>query len=209
MTTLDNFYLSHIFFEMGNIEGLKFGILKIFTYICIAYLAVLQRYTTPYIYIYPMIIYFNQAYSSRPYVNFANESHLGEIYCGTEGLFSLMMLYAAVATTQVVSVHERAAIYYNNLCDKIREDDIFYKSFQVDKVSVSNSILAWRDLLVSVGWNLKYEGASEKLKFISRIEPDDFPAGNADKRAEVLRRGKSVVLFPPNSEVVVTQHKCM
>ena len=194
---------------MGNIVSLKFGIVKIFAYICVAYLAVLQRYTTPYIYIYPMIIYFNQAYSSRPYVNFANESHLGEIYCGTEGLFSLMMLYAAVATTQVVSVHERAAIYYNNLCDKIREDDIFYKSFQVDKVSVSNSILAWRDLLVSVGWNLKYEGASEKLKFISRIEPEDFPAGKADKRAEVLRRSKSVVLFPPNSEVVVTQHKCM
>lgn len=156
-----------------------------------------------------MIIYFNQSYTSRPYVNYDKEQLLGNIICGPDGLLNFMMQYGAVAMDHKVSAQERQVVYYTNMKKRISKNDIFYNSFSIDPMSASNNILAWRDLLVAVGWNLQYDGDSERLKFICAMEPHNFPHSSADDWAEILRLSHSRMLLPPQSKIVVTQHKEM
>ena len=43
-----------------------------------------------------MRIYFNQHYSSRPYVDFGTEACFGTVSCGREELLSIMMLHGGI-----------------------------------------------------------------------------------------------------------------
>ncbi len=153
-----------------------------------------------------MTIYFNQAYSSRPYVDYGNGACFGAIHCGLDGLLSIFKQYAAIATTHIVSAEERRAIYHNNMQARITKDDLFYKSFRVDSIGTSNCLLAWRDQLVAAGWDMQSWGSSDKLKFLHDMEPKDFPCAEADGWGAILRLGKQKALLPDTVSIVVTQH---
>lgn len=143
-----------------------------------------------------MTIYFNQAYSSRPYVYYGDGACFGTIHCGPDGLLSIFKQYAAIATTHIATPHERQAIYHNNMQARITEDDLFYKSFQTDSIGTSSCLLAWRDQLVAAGWDLQSYGSSDKLKFLHDVEPKDLPRAEADDWGTILRMGKQKALLP-------------
>lgn len=153
-----------------------------------------------------MTIYFNQAYSSRPYVYYGDGACFGTIHCGSDGLLSIFKQYAAIATTHIATPHERQAIYHNNMQARITEDELFYKSFQTDSIGTSSCLLAWRDQLVAAGWDLQSWGSSDKLKFLHDVEPKDLPRAEADDWGTILRMGKQKALLPDTISIVVTQH---
>lgn len=153
-----------------------------------------------------MRIYYNRYYNSRPFVDKAKGScFLGVEFCGDEGLFNLLMLHGGIPAPQV-SPEERAAIYHNHLKKAVKEGSIFWKSFNLDPISVSDAILRWRDTLVESGWDIKV-GSSQKLEFIRQLEPDNMPIGKADCRREVLLASKKKSILPAGTEIIVTQSK--
>jgi len=152
-----------------------------------------------------MKIYFNQHYSSRPYVDYATEAHFGTVYCGEEGLLALMMLHGGVVRSSV-SAEERQTAYHNHMRKCIKSGHLFYPSFRLDSFATSNAVLAWRDTLVAAGWNLK-SGNTPKLGFIRDMELEDLPRGNADYWNIVLRLSSEQQMFPEHTEIIITQPK--
>lgn len=151
-----------------------------------------------------MKIYYNHFYNSQPYVNIDKDTCCFDVvYCGDQGLFNLLMLHGGIPEPQISS-KERAAKYHNHIKKIITKNSIFWKSFVLDSISVSDAILKWRDALVESGWDIK-TGSSEKLKFISEIEPDKMPIGPSDCRREVLLTSKKKRILPEESEIIITQ----
>lgn len=150
-----------------------------------------------------MKIYFNQHYSSNPYVDYAEAECFGTVYCGAEGLLSIMMLHGGIAGSST-SVEERKTAYHNNMQRCIENRHLCYSSFKLDSFATSNAVLAWRDTLVAAGWDLK-NGDTPKLQFIRDMEPADMPPGNADHWNKALQLSAEQRMFPENTEIIVTQ----
>ena len=156
-----------------------------------------------------MTIYYNHNYSSTPYRDDSQASAIGDCYCGDSRLLGVFMLYAGIAA-DTTSEEVREA-NYQSLMQHIlatQPDALFSNSFNVDPAGVSRSILAWRDELVAAGWDPRsYEGNSDKLQFIKRMELNVLPKCSADCWAEILRLCSERRLLPDNARVVVTQPK--
>lgn len=152
-----------------------------------------------------MKIYFNQHYSSNPYVDYAKATYFGTVYCGAEGLLGIMMLHGGIAESPT-SVEERETAYHNNMQRCIESKHLCYQSFNLDSFATSNAVLAWRDTLVAAGWDLK-NGNTQKLQFIRDMEPADMPSGNADHWNRALQLSVEQRLFPKHTEIIITQPK--
>ncbi len=152
-----------------------------------------------------MKIYFNQHYSSNPYVDYAKADYFGTVYCGAEGLLTIMMLHGGIAGSST-SVEERKTAYHNNMQRCIESRHLCYQSFNLDSFATSNAVLAWRDTLVAAGWDLK-NGDTQKLQFIRDMEPADMPPGNADYWNRALQLSAEQRMFPENTEIIITQPK--
>lgn len=154
-----------------------------------------------------MTIYFNQHYSNRPYLNDREQSCFNTLYCGTEGLLSVLMLHGGIAGP-MLSAEERKAAYHNNMLKKIGSKHMFYRSFALDSFTAGSAVLAWRDALVAVGWDMKC-GDSPKLRFLCEMEPENMPRGEADCWRDVLKISCERTLLPVGSEIIVTQEKAL
>ncbi len=152
-----------------------------------------------------MKIYFNQHYSSDPYVDYEKATYFGTVYCGAEGLLNIMMLHGGIAGS-TTSAEERKTLYHNNMQRCIKNRHLCYSSFKLDSFATSNAVLAWRDTLVAAGWDLK-NGNTQKLQFIRDMEPADMPSGNADHWNRALQLSVEQRLFPENTEIIITQPK--
>lgn len=152
-----------------------------------------------------MKIYFNQHYSSDPYVDYEKATYFGTVYCGAEGLLNIMMLHGGI-TSSTTSAEERKTAYHNNMQRCIESRHLCYSSFKLDSFATSNAVLAWRDTLVAAGWDLK-NGDTPKLQFIRDMEPADMPPGNADHWNKALRLSAEQRMFPENAEIIITQPK--
>lgn len=150
-----------------------------------------------------MKIYFNQHYSSDPYVDYEKATYFGTVYCGAEGLLNIMMLHGGIAGS-TTSAEERKTAYHNNMQRCIENRHLCYSSFKLDSFATSNAVLAWRDTLVAAGWDLK-NGDTPKLQFIRDMEPADMPPGNADHWNRALQLSAEQRMFPENTEIIVTQ----
>jgi hypothetical protein len=88
---------------------------------------------------------------------------------------------------------------------KITGDSSFYQSFITDAAGMSRAVLAWRDALVEVGWNLKsYKGNSVKLALLRDVEPLEMPKGNADYWNMLIQIVASQSILPEGTQVIVT-----
>lgn len=152
-----------------------------------------------------MTIYFNQHYTNRPYLNGCGRDCFNAVYCGADGLLSVLMLHGGIAVP-TVSAEERKAVYHNNMRKCIHPEQTFYKSFVIDSFTASSAVLAWRDALVAAGWDMSC-GDSPKLQFIREMEPKGLPRGEADCWNEVLRLSREKTMLPDNSEIIVTQDR--
>lgn len=152
-----------------------------------------------------MKIYFNQHYSSDPYVDYEKATYFGTVYCGAEGLLNIMMLHGGIAELSLSS-EERKAAYHNNMQKCMDPEQLCSQSFKLDPFATSNAVLAWRDTLVAAGWDLK-NGDTPKLQFIRDMEPADMPPGNADHWNKALRLSAEQRMFPENAEIIITQPK--
>ncbi len=152
-----------------------------------------------------MKIYFNQHYSSNPYVDYTKEAYFGTVYCGSEGLLAIMMLHGGIAGSST-SVEERKTAYHNNMQRCIESRHLCYQSFNLDSFATSNAVLAWRDTLVAAGWDLK-NGNTQKLQFIRDMEPAEMPPSNADHWNRALQLSAEQRMFPENTEIIITQPK--
>lgn len=152
-----------------------------------------------------MKIYFNQHYSSNPYVDYTKAAYFGTVYCGSEGLLAIMMLHGGIAGSST-SVEERKTAYHNNMERCIESRHLCYQSFNLDSFATSNAILIWRDTLVAAGWDLK-NGNTQKLQFIRDMEPADMPPSNADYWNRALQLSAEQRMFPENTEIIITQSK--
>ena len=121
-----------------------------------------------------MKIHFSPWFSARPYMQRREGTvRFDEKVTGPAGLLAVLQELAGIHHSSV-SPQDRAIFYYKNMKAKIKEDDLFYKSFQLDPVGVSNRVLLWRDAIVAAGWNICNSNGfkSRKLEFIRQIEPD-------------------------------------
>lgn len=150
-----------------------------------------------------MKIFFNQHYSSSPYLDLRAEDCFGTVYCGCEELLAVMMLHGGIVRSEV-SPEERKAIYHNNMQRRIKASDPFWQSFRLDSFATSNAVLMWRDTLVEAGWDMR-SGTTPKLRFIRDMEPENLPTSNADYWNKVLSLSATRLLFPENTEITVTQ----
>lgn len=148
-------------------------------------------------------IYYNEFYESHPYVSLSKESPvLGVKYCGDEQLLQLLMLHGGVIPP-IVSDVRRQVEYCNHMRTRSLPENLT-KSFRIDPLSVSNTLLKWRDTLVCAGWNLQ-SGESGILKLLRDMEPADLSKGKADCWREVLEKSAYISMLPENSEIIVTQ----
>ena len=152
-----------------------------------------------------MRIYFNRHYTSASYVDFKTASCFGTVYCGRDELLSIMMLHGGIVRS-TISPEERKSIYHNNMRNRIRENQLFHASFELDSFATSNAVLAWRDALVGAGWDMQH-GDTPKLRFIREMEPENMPQGSADYWNKALRLSSERPLFPVHTEIVITQPK--
>lgn len=151
-----------------------------------------------------MTIYYNPAYSATPYHNIGSGTEFGNIYCGDTQLLQRLLFYAGVPYLPVAN-EERIACYHSSLQSKIEVDSPFYNSFKTDSAGMSRTILAWRDALVEVGWNVKaYAGKSAKLSFIRDIEPEAMPRSEADYWYLLIQIANEQRILPEEFDVVVT-----
>lgn len=148
-------------------------------------------------------IYFNELYEGKPYLDEAEmKDSFGAEYCGESRLLQILSLHGGLAPS-VATEAQRQVAYYSNMLSKVK-GGMFYESFRLDPISVSNAVLGWRDALVSVGWNLN-SGETEKLKFIREMEPAFLPKGTADCWYEILKRSENSPMLPDGTEIVITQ----
>lgn len=151
-----------------------------------------------------MIIYYNPAYSATPYRNDAASIEFGNHYCGDLQLLQQLLFYAGVPYIPAAT-EERIAYYYANMQNMNLTDSIFYNSFKIDSAGMCRTILAWRDALVTVGWNVKlYSGNSIKLAFIKNVEPENMPKGEADYWQLLLQIAAEKRILPEEFNIVVT-----
>lgn len=151
-----------------------------------------------------MTLYYNPAYSSSPYRKAASKVEFGNIYCGDVQLLQRLLFYAGVPYRPVAN-EERIAHYHANIQHEITSDSPFYKSFKTDSAGMSRSVLAWRDALVEVGWDVKsYSGSSIKLSLLRDIEPEDMPMGEADYWYTLIQIASAGRILPEGVNVVVT-----
>lgn len=151
-----------------------------------------------------MKIYYNPAYSAAPYRKSAEGVECGCHYCGDVQLLQRLLFYAGVpyrpATTE-----ERVAHYHACCLQKVESDSPFYGSFETDSAGMCRTVLAWRDALVGVGWNVKsYAGGSMKLALLRDIESEQMPKGEADYWCQLIQLAAARRILPENIQVVVT-----
>ena len=151
-----------------------------------------------------MTIYYNPAYSAVPYKKNGSSVEVGNIYCGNTQLLQKMLFYAGVAYLPA-SNEERIARLHASMQGKMDESSPFYSSFKTDSAGMSRTVLAWRDALVEVGWDVKsYTGSSIKLSLLRDIEPTDMPKGEADYWNILIHIAALRKVLPDNFKVVVT-----
>lgn len=154
-----------------------------------------------------MTINYNPAYSATPYRKKENGVDVGNIYCGNTQLLQRLLFYAGVPYLPV-SNEERIAYYHACMLSKIDATSLFYRSFKIDSVGMSRTILAWRDALVEVGWKAQsYEGSSIKLALLRDVEPKDMPKGEADYWYDLIQLASSGRILPKDINIVVTCSK--
>ena len=128
----------------------------------------------------------------------------GNIYCGDVQLLQRLLFYAGVPYRPVAN-EERIAYYHACMQGKVDASSPFYKSFKTDSAGMSRTILAWRDALVEVGWDVKsYAGNSIKLSLLRDIEPLDMPKSKADYWHSLIRLASAGRVIPEGVNVVVT-----
>ena len=151
-----------------------------------------------------MTIYYNPAYSAAPYRNGATAVEFGDAYCGDVQLLQKLLFYACVPYAPA-SKEVRMAHYYAHMQQKIDAASPFYSSFNVDSAGMTSAILAWRDALVEVGWNVKaYAGESKKLALLRDVEPEAMPRGEADYWYLLLQIASERKILPEGVDIVVT-----
>ena len=151
-----------------------------------------------------MIIYYNPAYSASPYRNNAKDVEFGNIYCGDIQLLQKLLFYTGIPYLPA-SQEERVAYYHVNMQSKLKKDSLFYNSFKIDSLGMTQSVLMWRDALVEVGWNVRsYVGRSIKLSLIHDIEPDDMLYGEADYWYKLIQIASERRILPETIAVIVT-----
>ena len=136
-----------------------------------------------------MKVYFSPWFSAHPYMQRKEGTiRFNEKVTGPTGLLSVLQELAGVHH-EPVSAQQRSVLYCNNMKACIKEGDLFYKSFKLDPLGVSNRLLSWRDTLVAAGWDIKgsVPMASAKLDFIRRMEPENFPMVECDMWLEILK----------------------
>lgn len=136
-----------------------------------------------------MKVYFSPWFSAHPYMQRKEGTiRFNEKVTGPTGLLSVLQELAGVHH-EPVSAQQRSVLYCNNMKACIKEGDLFYKSFKLDPLGVSNRLLVWRDTLVAAGWDIKgsVPMASAKLDFIRRMEPENFPMVECDMWLEILK----------------------
>ena len=136
-----------------------------------------------------MKVNFSPWFSARPYMQRKDGTvRFNEKTVGPAGLLAVLQDAAGIHY-EAVSAQVRAAVYCRNMKAAIRESDLFYRSFLLDPMGVSNRILSWRDNLVAAGWDVKGTEPlrSAKLDFIRRIEPEALPVAESDMWLEVLK----------------------
>ena len=149
-----------------------------------------------------MTIYYNPAYSAAPYRKSDKSVDVGNIYCGDLQLLQRLLFYAGVPYMPV-SNEERLARYHANMQDRVTAP--FNDSFKTDSAGMSRTILAWRDALVEVGWNVKaYAGDSIKLALLRSVEPESMPKGEADYWYTLIKLASAGKILPDGINVVVT-----
>ena len=151
-----------------------------------------------------MTLYYNPAYSSSPYRKAASDVEFGNIYCGDVQLLQRLLFYAGVPYRPVAN-EERIAYYHACMQGKVDASSPFYESFKTDSAGMSRTILAWRDALVEVGWDVKsYSGSSIKLSLLRDIEPENMPMGEADYWYTLIQLASAGRILSEGVKVVVT-----
>lgn len=149
-----------------------------------------------------MTIFYNPAYSSSPYREGTIE--FDNLYCGDFQLMQRLLFFSGVAYVPFAD-EARLAHYHQAVQTVIKEDSPFYESFKTDSLGMSRTVLAWRDALVEVGWNLKsYQGKSAKMVLLRDVEPEEMPRGNADYWHLLIQLAETTSLLPQNARIVVT-----
>ena len=158
-----------------------------------------------------MKVYFSPWFSAYPYVQRKEGTiKFNEKITGPVGLLSLLQEKAGVHH-EPVSAQQRSVLYCNNMKANIKEGDIFYNSFQLDPLGVSNRLLLWRDTLVAAGWDIKGSQSlvSPKLDFIRRIEPENLPMAECDMWLEILKLAQGGAFEGADLELKVATPKEM
>ena len=151
-----------------------------------------------------MTIYYNPAYSTTPYRKSSNSVDVGNIYCGDSQLLQRLLFYAGCAFLPA-SNEQRVAHYHASMQGKVVSSSPFYESFKTDSAGMSRTILAWRDALVEVGWDISsYAGSSIKLSLLRDIEPSDMPKAEADYWRMLIQTAEKGRILPGGVNVVVT-----
>ena len=151
-----------------------------------------------------MIIYYNPAYSATPYHKKENNVDVDNIYCGNTQLLQRFLFYAGVPYLPV-SNEERIAYYHACMQGKVGEKSPFYNSFKTDSAGMSRIVLAWRDALKEVGWDVKsYTGDSIKLSLLRDIEPENMLKGEADYWYDLIQIASTERILPEYIKVEIT-----
>ena len=151
-----------------------------------------------------MTIYYNPAYSAKPYLKNESSFDVGNMYCGDIQLLQRLLFYAGVPYLPEAK-EKRIAHYHSYMQSVIEGSSPFYDSFKTDSAGMSRTLLSWRDTLVEVGWNIKaYTGNSIKLSFLRDIEPEAMPKGEADYWYELIQIAAKGKILPDNFSIVIT-----
>ena len=154
-----------------------------------------------------MTIYYNPAYSASPYRKNENRVDIGNAYCGDIQLLQRLLFYAGIPYLPA-SDEERLACYHKHMQGKVNESSPFYNSYTTDSAGMGRAVLAWRDALVGVGWNVKaYAGESFKLSLLHDVEPEKMLPGEADYWYTLIRIASEGRILPEGFKVVVTCKK--
>lgn len=89
----------------------------------------------------------------------------------TQGLLQQLALHAGIHV-EIPSYVKRLAAYHSSLMkyDRTNPDNMFHRSIAIDSMSVSKTLMEWRDALAIAGWNGSHAGISARLEALAAIE---------------------------------------
>lgn len=128
--------------------------------------------------------------------NYTNDAFLNLKDCGgiafdteivnVEGLVSMLELYVGIPYKKMSKVDRQAEWLKCMRKVMVQGENVFTKSWEMNRLGVSNECLAWRDSLKMAGWNRDMKQPSKRFQIIAEVDREFDAPSTGDRILTLL-----------------------